>query len=1333
MKNDGLKKDTLREIKKTFSKFISIILIVGLGVFVFVGLITTGPTMRDTFEKFVKDSNLQDLMVYSPMGLKKKDLDIIEGQENISKIQIDYDEDLIIDGTDFGIKVLSNPLNISKHLLTKGRNIESENEIVLDRNLEKKGYEIGDTINFRKEIDKFGTGVDKKDSLKRYSYKIVGFTECMEYAQDAMRGSSRRGLGTLKGFGFIDKSNFNSDPTIARIILEDTSGLKTASKKYKNIIKPAADSLEIDLKFRPEERLDSLKADIEGKIVDGEEKIEDAKIKLLDGKNKLDEGRDALEKGERDYQKGYKEYETEISKGREKLDDSKKKLDDGKAEIDENDKKLKDAKDKLDDGKKELDDGKNEYEKGKEEFVAGEAKLKAAKELLDTTKVELDKGKLKLEEGRRKLEENGKKLQDGKAELDENEKKLAEGEKKFQDGLTDIQIATGTKGLTLDGTAQRIDDMDKLLDSAIKASQDMDDADKAIADAKVGVEEAKTKRDDLEKDIANLESQIASGNLSEEEKKQKQEVLDAAKKQKEILDDVIKSGEENIKKLEDNKLQISLIGKALKQYFPTIGNIDEAKLKELKTQMAQAKEGIAKLQEARTQLDEGRKKLDEGKVKYEAGMEEFKRGIETFQEGEREYLENLAKYNEGLKKYEDGMKELEGNRGKLEDAKRKLEEGQAEYEKGLKEYNDGKAKIESAKTLYEEGIKSYKEGEETFNKEKIKGENKLKDAKSKLNKARRDLSAGEKEYEENKLTADDKIKEAEKDIEKAKDVLKILGATEYTVEPRYLNQGINTYLDYAARVDMLSMIFPVFFFMISMLVCWTTMTRMVEENRINIGTYKALGFSDIDIAKKYLFYGETSAFIGGIIGLLLGSLFLTDVIGNAYSTDTIFMDNLLIKIYPMRSLLALVAGLLSTGLTAGLTLKKSLKNNAATLLRGIPPKEGTRILIERITPLWKRMTFLQKVTARNIFRYKNRMIMTILGIMGCSALLILGFGIEGSVSGIKDKQFKEIMNFDIGIIYDRNIDKEDYEKFSKNIDNIEGIKEEDQFIIKNFKAKFKEIDQNISLFVPESTDHLEDYINLRNRWTGKNIELPEKGAVISEKIAKLLKVKVGDLIEVKDEHGEVYKVQVAEISEMYIGHFIFMNRDYYEKVFGKEYESNARLIKLTDKKMNDSVVSKLMDYKVTLGTMDVSTMEKILDNFMYSIMLVVLIIIVASSMLAVVVLYNLTNINIEERMREISTIKVLGFYPKEVTEYIYRETLSLTVMGIIVGMVVGKILHYGVLQVVVPYNAMLDPKLVVSSYFLSAAITIIVTLSIMMVFHKKLQKVDMVSALKAQD
>lgn len=1333
MKKDGLKKDTLREIKKTISKFISIILIVGLGVFVFVGLITTGPTMRDTFEKFVKDSNLQDLMVYSPMGLKKKDLDIIEDQPNISKIQIDYDEDLIIEGTDFGIKILSNPLSISKHLLTEGRNIEADDEIVLDKNLKAQGYKIGDTIEFRKEVDKFGTGIDEEDSLKRYSFKVVGFTESMEHAQDAMRDSSKRGLGTLKGFAYIDKANFNSDPTIARIILEDTSGVKTASKKYKSILKPAADSLEIDLKFRPEERLDSLKADIEGKIVDGEEKIEDAKIKLLDGKNKLEEGREALEKGERDYEKGYKEYEDEISKGRKKLDDSKKKLDDGKAEIDENDKKLKDAKEKLDDGKKELDDGKAKYEAGKEEFITGEAKLKAAKELLDTTKVELDKGKIKLEEGRRKLEENGKKLEEGKAQIDENEQKLAEGEKKYQEGLADLQIATGTKGMTLDGTAQRIDDIDKLLDAAIKATEDSKDIDKAISDAKLGLDEARAKRDELDGDIARLQGEIESGNLTEEEKKQKQEVLDAALKQREILDETIKAGEENVKKLEDNKAQIELVTKAIKDYLPTIGIIDEAKLRELKAETAKGKEGIAKLQSARAELDEGRKKLDEAKVKYEAGLEEFKRGIETFQEGEREYLENLAKYNEGLKKYEDGMRELEGNRGKLEDAKKKLEEGQREYEKGLKDYNDGKAKIESAKTLYEEGIKSYKEGEETFGKEKIKGENKLKDAKSKLNKARRDLASGEKEYEENKEEADDKIKEAEKDIEKAKDVLKILGATEYTIEPRYLNQGINTYLDYASRVDMLSTIFPVFFFLISMLVCWTTMTRMVEENRVNIGTYKALGYSNFDIAKKYLVYGETSALIGGIIGLVAGSLFLSHVIGNAYSTDTIFMDNLLIKIYPLRSLLALMAGLLSTGLTAALTVKKSLKNNAATLLRGIPPKEGTRILIERITPLWKRMTFLQKVTSRNIFRYKNRMIMTVLGIMGCCALLILGFGIEGSVSGIKDKQFDEIMKFDLGIIYDRNIDKEDYEDFDQKIDTLEGIKEEDSFIIKNFKAKFKEIDQNISLFVPENTNNLSDYIDLRDRRKEKPIELPEKGAVISEKIAKLLKVKVGDLVEVKDEHGEIYKVQIADISEMYIGHFIFMNRDYYERVFGTEYESNARLIKLTDKELSDNVVARLMENKVTLGTMDVSTMEKILDNFMYSVMLVVLIIIVASSTLAVVVLYNLTNINIEERTREISTIKVLGFYPKEVTQYIYRETLILTAMGILIGIVVGKILHYGVLQVVVPYNAMLDPKLVIRSYFLAAAITIVVTLGVMMVFHKKLQKIDMVSALKAQD
>lgn len=1331
MKKEGLKKDTLREIKNTISKYISIILIVGLGVFVFVGLVVTGPLMRDTFEKYVDDTNFQDLAVISPMGLKKKDLDIIEDRDGIKHIQLDYDEDLVVEGTDYGIKVISNPKNISKTILIEGRDLKSDDEIVLDKKMKTYGFKIGDEIHFRHEVDKFGVEEDAEDSLKRYTFKVVGFVDSMEFAQDVTRGSSKRGLGELKGFSYIEKSNFKKDPTIARIILEDTGSLKTSSSKYKNILKHFSEGLKIDLKHRPDERLLSIRTDIEGKIEDGEEKIEDAKVKLLDAREELDEGKEKLDDSKKKYREGVKEYEDQVKKGKEKLDDSKKKLDDGKNEIDKNENKLTDAKEKLDEGKEKLEKGQSDYEKGREEFVSGEAKLKSAKETLDMTREELRKGRAKLDEGWMKIEESKRKLSDAKREIDENQVKLDEGRKKYEEGLLDLQIAIGAKGLSLDATAQRIEDMDKALEAAQRGLSDLESVDKAIEDAEVGIKEAKTKKEEIDRDILDYENQLQNPTLTEEQKEQKRKTLDSLKKQSEMLQETIDASEKNVEKLKENKALANIALETLKKQF---GNeITPEKISKYRQELQAAKEGIKKLQAAKEELDAGQKKLDEGRVKYEAGLEELQRGIETAEKGEREYQENLAKYQDGLRKYEEGISELEGNRKKIDDAKAELEKAKKDYEKGLSDYENGRGKLDSAKESLKEGIKSYEEGKNTFENETSKVKNKLEDARRKLDKGSRDLLKGENEYLENKEKADEEIKDAEDKIEHAKNVLKILGATNYTVEPRYQNPDINTYLDYSSRVDMLTAIFPVFFFLISMLVCWTTMTRMVEENRINIGTYKALGYKNFDIAKKYLFYGETSALIGGIIGSIFGVIFLSRLIGNAYSTDTIFMDHLLKKVYPFRTLAAILAGLSSTGITAALTVRKSQKNNAATLLRGIPPKKGTRILLERIKPIWNRMTFLQKVTARNIFRYKKRMIMTILGIMGCSALLVLGFGIEGSVKGIKEKQFKEIIKYDVGIVYDKTIDDKEYEKFDKKIDEIKEIKEEAKFRMEGFKAGFKAIDQDVNLVVPENMNEFKNFYELRKRSSKEPIEIPKSGVVVTEKLSELLHLKKGDVLIIKDDHGDEISMQIADIAEMYAGHSVFMGRDYYEKVFGKEFVSNARLIKTESLEDKEKVTNELMDYKVTLGTIDVSVMEKILDNFMYSISLVVITIIAASSMLAIIVLYNLTNINIEERKREISTIKVLGFYAKEVTQYVYRETLSLTVIGIIVGLIVGKFLHYGVLQVVVPYRAMLDPHLIISAYILSAIITIVVTIGIMVVFHKKLQKIDMVSALKAQE
>lgn len=1321
----GLKKDTFREITNTISKYISIILIVGLGVFVFVGLITTGPLMRDTLEKSIKKSNMEDIRITSALGLKEKDLRILENLEGIDKLSLDYDEDLFVVGKDFAIKVLSMPKSISLPNIIEGRDIENEGEIILDKTLKKEGYKLNDSINFKKEVNKFASKDEKRDDhLKNYTYKIVGFADYIENVKNITRGNSQRGLGELKGFAFVERSNFLSDPTIARIILKDTENLKTSSKKYQDLLKKYEDELEIDFKYRPKERLEELKLDIEDKIVEGEDQIDSANAKLLDGKNELEEDREKLSDAREKYKDGKNKFDEESQKGREKLSEAKEKLADAKKKIDENQSKINDGQNQLANGDLDLRGAKVELERGKAQYNNGKEELEKGKGKLEATKISLDQANNQLIEGRKKLDQGWEKIKKSQEELKEAEEKLNQGKKQYEDGkaqyekgLEELQNSVpGGKGKSPETIKSEL----QVIKDILVNNPEIEKILPELGQLNKNIEDLNNKKNELEGKLNELLS------LPEEEQKKHQGEIYQLKIQIAAIETQLKTLEEIENKIKDLEDKYGL------------GDLDLSKIN--LENINSGIEGADKLIEAKKELDKAQIQLAEGQAKYDMGKDALDMGIKQAQEGELEYKENYEKYLDGLRQYEEGLKKLGDSEKELNEAKEKLDKGEIDYDRAKLKYDEnykkfieGKSQLKSGREEYERGLEDYKSGLKDFEEGETKGKKQLKDALYEINKGQRKLDKGQREYDEKSLEADEKIKDGLDKINDAKRILKILSQPSYEITPRHLNEDINTYIDYAHRVDLLSLVFPVFFFLISMLVCWTTMTRMVEENRINIGTYKALGYSNRQIASKYFIYGESSALIGGIIGALIGAFALSRLIGNSYSVDTIFEKNLIFKFYPIRTLFAIIVGLLATGITAMISVYASLRNNAANLLRGPAPKGGTRILIERIKPLWKRLSFLQKVTARNLFRYKKRMIMTVIGIMGCSALLVLGFGIEGSVKGIKDKQFKQVMKYNLAVFYDREIDKKSFDKFKEEIKKDQRIEKYASFNMSNFKSKFNKIDQDVSVVVPENLEEFSKFYTLRTRRNKKEIKLTDRGAVITEKLSKLKKVKVGDSLEIKDKDGETYKVQISGIAEMYVGHNLFMTPKYYEKVFGKNFVSNCEALKLKNPEDISKISKDFMDYKCATSTMDVSVLEKTLDNFMSSIYLVVATIVLASSMLAVIVLYNLTNINIEERKRELSTIKVLGFYPKEVTSYIYRETWILTIIGIGIGLLVGKILHYGVLQVVAPYMAMLDPVLVKRAYLFSALITTIVTFFVMLIFHKKLKKIDMVQALKAQE
>lgn len=544
-----------------------------------------------------------------------------------------------------------------------------------------------------------------------------------------------------------------------------------------------------------------------------------------------------------------------------------------------------------------------------------------------------------------------------------------------------------------------------------------------------------------------------------------------------------------------------------------------------------------------------------------------------------------------------------------------------------------------------------------------------------------------------------------------------------------------SYVDYgnaADSINAIAQVFPVFFFLVAALVCLTTMTRMVDEQRVNIGTLKALGYSKGAIASKFIIYALSASLIGSALGTLIGFSIFPAVVMDAYAMMYVLPPA--VKLFDIG--LVLMATLVSvavTVLSAYLTVNKELKETPSSLMRPRAPKEGKRILIERIPFIWNRLNFIGKVTVRNIFRYKKRFFMTVFGIAGCTALLLTGFGIKDSIKTIADKQFGEINKYQLTINLDKNSVELQKKELGETILDDKRI-EKFQFInTENGNIEKDDIKKPATILVPNNVDEMRDFISLQDRVSGEAINLSNNGVVITEKIASLLKIKDGDNITILNGNNEKTEVKVDGITENYVSNYIYMSPQYYNEVFGKEVKYN-NIVSVLKEDVDEDVLIK--DLITEAGISGVSSSTAFKDTFsdtVKSLNYVVLLMIISAGALAFVVLYNLTNVNISERMREIATIKVLGFYDKEVSAYIYRENIILTLIGTAVGLGLGVILHKFIMVTVEMENMMFGRIIDPGSYFISAILTILFAVLVNFAMYYKLKNVKMVESLKSVD
>lgn len=849
--------------------------------------------------------------------------------------------------------------------------------------------------------------------------------------------------------------------------------------------------------------------------------------------------------------------------------------------------------------------------------------------------------------------------------------------------------------------------------------QQIQDAESKLTDASNQLEEGKQKIKDGDTQLAEAKQQAEEG----------QATLNSAKEQ-------LESGQAQLDnaaaRLADAKAKID-------EGWQTL-NAKQQQLAQASTQLTQSQ---AQLEAAKQQLDTTKQTLDQKEAELTAAKQKAEliadptvkaQTLAALEQAEKQLTAGKQQYAEGLAQYEQ--------------KKVLFEQKQAEYNEGVNAYNQAEALLLQKQAEYQEGLAQYQYSLSTYEEksaEYAEGVSKLETAKQtiadkekELEEAKQTLAEKQKEYDEAKAKADPEIADKKKELVEAQEKVDELSLPTYHVYTRREVPGSEGYISYenvTSIVNNVGNIFPVVLYFIASLVTFVTMARFVEEERIKAGTFKALGYQDRDIIRKFVIYGFATSMIGTVIGVVAGHLLLPYIIYNTYSTK-IILDPIEFHFYPWITLLTVILGLISAVLPAYIAARKELSEKPAQLLLPKPPTSGSKILLERITPIWNKMSFTQKVTARNIFRYKQRMFMTIFGVCGSIALLFAGLGVRSSIADLNNRQFVDIIKYDMIVADKEHTNKTEEKDINQLL--------EDSRIHESMNIHYEKVtkvagaaqdEQGITTLVvnPNDANEFSKYIELKDRNTGEPLSLDTNGVILSEKIAKLTNTKVGDTFVVRTDEGKEVSLTVSGIAEMYMSHFMILNEETYEKAFGKVATDNAHLILLNDQSRESTaqMASEFMKLDGVKGVVQNSTLKAQVETIVESLNKVMGVLVGASVLLAIVVLYNLTNINVSERIRELSTIKVLGFYNKEVTMYIYRETIYLSLIGILAGFGVGAMLHEYMLLIIPPDTVMFNPAIGWMIYAVPTLVVVVILTVLGIFVNRRLKHVDMLEALKS--
>ena len=953
----------------------------------------------------------------------------------------------------------------------------------------------------------------------------------------------------------------------------------------------------------------------------------------------------------------------------EVIGEAQRDIEDGEAELE---KAKTEGQQELDDAKKELDDAAVKIADGEKELTDAAAEIAEGEQQIADAKQTLADAKAELDQGWAELAENEEKLAEAEKTLDESKKTLTDGKKQLDEARA-----------VLEDSKAQLDEGQAEIDSNRAA---LEDGKKQIADGMAQLEQAQAEYDSglaaYSEKLTQYEAAVAQYEQGMAQLEQAEALL--GKNVPELM--------QQRAVLEQTKVQLDAAKVQLDAALEQLNNA-KALIDGNAAVIAQKEQEILAGEE---QLDEAQKQIDEGLTQYNEGLAQFNEKWAEYEDGVRQYNEGYAEYTDGLKQLNDGRNTLIKAQRDYDDGAAELAEKEQEFLDGKADYEDGLKELEDAKQKYADGFAEYEDGVKTFNKEIADAEKKIADGKQKIEDA---------------------------------------GEAKWYIFTRDDNPGYSEYSSNAERIDKIAAIFPVFFLLVAALVCLTTMSRMVEEQRMQIGTLKSLGYPNRVILRNYIVYAVLAAATGSVIGAFIGMYLFPFIIMFAYSMMYI-INNYYFELSPANLIISAGSMVAAIALTVFLCVRKALAETPAELMRPKAPKSGKRVLLERIGFIWNRMSFFAKVSGRNLFRYKRRMFMTVIGIAGCTALSLTGFGLKNSISDIVDLQYNFINQYSGFIAVDKDMDEEELQVVYDELLDYNKETEYTRALIKQYTVSSDSGSVQCYVTAVEDTGIFEDMIDFHNRTSGEKIsfESAQDGMIVTEKMTKLLDVKQGDKVSLKISDSNIREITVGAVTEHYTSHYLYISGEKYSELFGAKPEYNVVYFKNgigAEQSEQDAFTERMLGVDGVLSvslnagsSSTFSSMMKIMD-------LVVIVLIASAGALAFVVLYNLTNVNITERIREIATLKVLGFYDNEVASYVFRENVVLSIMGAAVGLGLGTALCQFVIQTAEIDEVMFGRHIHPMSFVLAFAVTVVFSLIVNLIMRRELKKISMVESLKS--